>query len=187
MKKDKKALYAYAAGIVDGEGSFCLHHSPAYPKKRLMSEVWYPEIIVAVLDGKITDFLSGLLGGFILWRGTNPSIKNKNEFGCFMWKVRSEKAAITAEKILPFLKTKKKQAELIIRFQERIKVGRKKFHGGRLPVHEVEKRRQLAQDLKELNSQTITIPKAGLETEQIEAVKERLTAKRQSTLARNFK
>jgi len=173
MKKEKAILLSYAAGIIDGEGSVTFHHDNSFltRRNRKKTETWYPRITVKMNDGKVINFLFGLFGGRIsIGRDLRKGI-----FPSFTWEIHCQKAAKIAKKLLPFLRTKKKQAELIIRFQLRVDVGKKKYIVGKywhkgIPSYEVEKRRSLALELKRLNADNIHIP-AGLTTEQVKRTK----------------
>jgi hypothetical protein len=167
MKLFKAILLSYAAGIIDGEGCITLHHNNARLGNTL-NESWTSRIIVKMNDGKPLDLLVSLFGGRIdiahdLRDGIFPS---------FTWELSSQAAADAAKKMLPFLRTKKKQAELLIRFQLRVNVGKKKMLGGKrgspTSIHEVEVRRSYSIEMKRLNQDNIHIPTTALTTKQVE-------------------
>ena len=168
MKKVRAILLSYAAGIMDGEGSITLHHNNPRGLGR-SSETWYPRLIVKMNDGKPLDLLRTLFGG------TTDIVHDLRDgiFPSFTWEISSGRAASAAKQMLPFLRTKKRQAELIIRYQSRVDVGKRKIYrrGNPMSVHEVEARRNLALELKRLNADNIHIPKSGLTTEQEERAK----------------
>ncbi len=170
MKKDKKALVAYAAGIVDGEGSIYL----ARKYYRDLHRVFYtPRITVGNANGKIVDLLYGLFGGAIRLR---TEITGRSYF---VWEISCAKAKTAAKMMLPFLRAKKKQAELLIRFQDRVEVGKKKYAGktgkyfSRIPDRELQKRAKLYEQMKEFNQLQLIKPRAGLTTKQAERLKGR--------------
>ena len=111
----KRTDLAYIAGLFDGEGNICIvkrqHHSgrtvPAY---HLVARV-------GMVDEIIPRWLQMAFGGYI-HRRRRPDPKHRD---VYTWSVGYGAAADFLKIILPFLKLKKPQAELAIKFQsERI-------------------------------------------------------------------
>ena len=177
MKKDKKALIAYAAGIIDGEGCITISIKSNKKKHPTYNPSYVPRIVVGNLNGHILDLMFGLFGGSIRTRC------NKYENGYLtemVWEISSEKASRTAQQVYPFLRSKRTQAEILIRLQNRIKVeyrkllksGYKKGYHPRLSQHEIEERHNLYLKIKEANKAKIVCPRAGATTKQIMRLKE---------------
>ena len=103
-----KALLAYVAGIVDGEGTIGLHRN--YKN---------PSCMVTVNVGNTNEWLINFLkmnfGGYICYQ-PNDDIKHKD---IWRWELRSKKAIEFIRLILPYLQIKRPQAELAIEFQKR--------------------------------------------------------------------
>jgi len=105
-----KALLAYVAGIIDGEGSIGLHKNTQ--KKN-------PSYTVTVYVGNTNEWLIQFLkmqfGGYI----TTSSQPNPRAKPIWRWEIRARKAYKFLELILPYLQMKRPQAELAIEFQAR--------------------------------------------------------------------
>jgi hypothetical protein len=177
MKKTKQNLLAYAAGIIDGEGSITLLHS--FPKRRSLHENWHLRIDVKMNNGKPLELLKGLFGGNI---SVGRGLKQGN-FPSFSWEIGSIRAKRCLKALIPFLRVKKAQAELGIRYQDRLTNAEHHGKGNPLSDHEIEVRRYLANAMHQLNFHSIHIPCAGLETEQVERARALM---RQSLLVKKF-
>lgn len=182
MKRDKKSRIAYAAGIIDGEGYIGIKVYKPSKNNGTINYTYLPRIVIKMNSGEIMDFFHGLFGGAV---NLVPQ-KDSGYFPGFVWELTGSQATKVLKQLLPFLRTKKKQAEAAIRLQSRINVGKKKGckRGSPLSVNEVSIRKDIHEEVKRLNKYAITIPRAGLETEQVEKAKAamQLAFKRQSDL-----
>ncbi|MBU2007464.1 MAG: hypothetical protein KKF08_19005 [Gammaproteobacteria bacterium] len=184
MKRDKKSRIAYAAGIIDGEGYIGIKVYKPNSSNGTINYTYLPRIVIKMNSGQIMDFFHGMFGGTV---NLVPQ-KDSGYFPGFAWELTGSKATILLKQTLPFLRTKKKQAEAAIRLQSRINVGiKKRFgspHGNPLSENEVNIRRTIHEEVKHLNQYAISIPKSGLTTEQAEKaqVAMQLAFKRQSAL-----
>jgi hypothetical protein len=121
MKQQKGFLYAYAAGLIDGEG--CIHISKEKPEtmERAVNSKYGLTVIVDMADGKGIDLLYGLFGGKIKQVDTNkrksfiPYTFDKS----WHWEIYGTKAKEMLKKIYPFLRIKKEQARIAIDFRTR--------------------------------------------------------------------
>ncbi len=125
MKQSKLSKYAYAAGIIDGEGSISV--SKCNHRKGAANPGYAITIDVAMKDGRVIDWLFGTFGGSVRQESNNPSCYRKSPDGriyknctLYHWYIKCNKAAEVLKRVLPFLKLKKRQAELAIRLQSRI-------------------------------------------------------------------
>lgn len=158
MKQSNVSKFAYAAGIIDGEGSISI-------SKRGNS--YGVSVDVGMKDGRVIDFLYGTFGGNIRVRhheethfGNSYSYK---DFDMISWYLKCQKAKEFLRRIYPFLRVKKRQAELAIRLQQRIEVGIKRcqirnpgFRTGfrcNLSDHEIMIRDKIVEEIKSLNHQ----------------------------------
>ena len=187
MKRDKKSRIAYAAGIIDGEGYIGIKVYKPNTSNGTINYTYLPRLMVKMNSGEVMDFLHGMFGGCV---GLVPQ-RDSGYFPGFVWELVGTRAAKVLKEILPFLRTKKRQAELAIRLQSRIEVGIKKktgIKGNPLSLHEVEIRKEIHEQVKHLNQYAITIPYADLTTEQVEKAKTamQLAFKRQSDLTGNL-
>lgn len=151
MNKENAVKYAYAAGFVDGEG--CLKMSKRNPRNG--RAVNYGLLVSVVQkDARPLDWLVGNFGGQIY-------LKNKkldSSDWIYEWRVSEQRAYEFLKKIAPFLKVKREQADLLIRFQERRINARKRNdpYNGRfasLSQHEIEVREELYKEISRLKRQ----------------------------------
>jgi len=172
MKLERKTQLAYAAGIIDGEGSISLGIKKAKPNT-MSNDSWTPRISVKMNNGLPLDLLYGLFGGSV--RPVSPKYWDQDgKFYGFVWEISCEKAMKACKLMLPFLKVKLPQAQLLIRYQTRIEIGKKKYPRNgkpRIPSQEISKRRDLSLLMKQLNANQIIFPRAGATTKQIERFK----------------
>lgn len=110
--KSENIKMAYAAGVMDGDGSFSIgklksNANPLYfPLLQCIS--WRPEFV---------NFLKQEFGGTLF--NTKPCIKKNGSSGrsLIRWRIRSnENVKPILEKIIPFLKVKKERAEFLLKF-----------------------------------------------------------------------
>jgi hypothetical protein len=113
VKYKDYASYAYIAGILDGEG--CIHIDKKNPRKGSINPGYVLRIFVNMCDGRALDFLVGFAGGRI----SKLYDRRGNRNICYHWSTECGKAAELLKKCLPFLRTKREQAELAIRFRTR--------------------------------------------------------------------
>ena len=109
MKQTKEIKLAYAAGFLDGEG--CIRISRRNPRDG-RSTSYSLSVMIYQKDGEIMDWLYGNFGGMVY-------LKNKTSNWIYEWRVTEVKAYNFLKELLPFLKYKRKQAELAIQFQQR--------------------------------------------------------------------
>ena len=151
MKQTKAIKLAYTAGIVDGEGSICIVKRRRHGINSGRSTQYFILVSVVQKDGSVIDWLKGNFDG-------NVVLKNKANDGSdwiYQWRIQDKKAYEFLKLIFPFLLVKKSQAELAIRFQERLKFARKKnvdINGHYIPLteHELSQREEIFLEIKRL-------------------------------------
>ena len=167
MKRDKKSLVAYAAGIIDGEGSI----SPIAGPKRNPRH-WGVSLSVQMKEYEAINLLTGLFGG-------SPRIcERKEHTTMWVWSIRSAtRVKKILQTLLPFLRVKQEQAEIGIRFCSRIITGRKKLYAKlsrynhpRISDHETQLRIKIAKQLSSLNHKPF-VYRARAETKREETQK----------------
>lgn len=103
----KKEDLAYTAGIIDGEGCIGLH-------KRGSRNGVYLSVSVGITDEWMCQWLKFAYGGGVyIYYSKNPKWKNHWE-----WSVAGKRALDFLKLIYPYLRLKKPQAEIAIKFQE---------------------------------------------------------------------
>jgi len=160
MKKDKKSLVAYAAGLIDGEG--CITCS--WTGNRLLTR-----LAINMTTHEWVDLIVGLFGGNVMLylprsngtvTGTRPA---------YIWTLGNmNQMHYVLKLVLPFLRVKKDQAQLAIRLIERKIVGQRKQFKERvigvkgnqkLSDHEQSRRKELSDKLSSLKYGSLKIPK----------------------------
>lgn len=105
---------AYAAGIIDGEGYVFLIHAPR--KDRANGSNHYG-VRVRMLDPEAIGFLHATFGGTL--RIAKPSGRAKSPV--FEWYLSAKKSVLFLQSLLPYLKVKRHQADLVIMFSKTIR------------------------------------------------------------------
>jgi hypothetical protein len=103
-----KEEYAYAAGIIDGEGCIQILHSVL----RGTIQSWKICIEINMCSKKVLDKMVGLFGGNLKEYGVRPNMHYKQ----YRWQVYSKVAYNALKKMRPYLIEKRAQADLAIQF-----------------------------------------------------------------------
>lgn len=94
---EQPALYAYAAGIVDGEGSIDIFKVSSKGKNCRYAL----RVVVGTTDEWLSQFLHNSFGGFTYF---SPRLPHR---GIWYWQITSRKAADFLNLITPYLQIKK--------------------------------------------------------------------------------
>lgn len=143
-KRGSVARNAYFAGLVDGEGNISIHKNMSKAKdpggryKRIA-------VRISMVDGE-DIFLEGkrFWGGWIYKRKTR-----KGWNGCFEWVVQHGQAEKLLKSIQPFLRIKKNQADLALKYRYLQK--KKKNALGSISDEEMVYRKKIEAELKSLH------------------------------------
>ena len=98
-----RALWAYIAGFLDGEGCISIAASSGYPSLQVTANNTEEEPLL---------FIQKVFGGSIYWRRPT-SVKCKD---VYCWSIHGSSAIEVLEILLPFLIVKKERALLAIEF-----------------------------------------------------------------------
>ncbi len=103
----KEIELAYAAGIVDGEGSISIFLCNSNKRK----EQYYSlQFAVVNTNHKIIKWFKDNFGGSTRLKGCSDSPE------CMMWRITGKKASNILEQLIPYLHIKQDQAKLAISF-----------------------------------------------------------------------
>ncbi len=104
----------YLAGFMDGEGTFSIH---SYRKtgKRKRGIEYRPFICVSNTNKEIIDWVATLLGVGSVWQFRRQE-KNKNWKSAYKYTLYGSNAVALANLLVPYLKIKKLQAEILIEY-----------------------------------------------------------------------
>ncbi len=109
-----KLTAAYIAGFVDGEGCIGVNRVKAKTVKSNGGYTYKVRLRVSNTNKEIIEWLYKSFGGsFYVSRRENNL--NKNHKVAYDWAIADQKAKIFLEKIKPYLKIKKEQAEIAIK------------------------------------------------------------------------
>lgn len=151
MKQQKCFLYAYSAGVIDSDGSIFLSRD-----KLKSGHINHKlQVKVGQTRSKVVNFLFGIWGGKIQVEYNRKNGSGSNVI-VYTWLLHSNKALNMLKKIYPFLRGKKDQAEVAIRFQEKKERMKRDHFGQWFPVPESEmewreKQYNLLKQLKKSN------------------------------------
>jgi len=165
MKQSNTSKYSYLAGVIDSDGCIRIQkdfNTRSKHLKRAKNISHSLHIDVTQKDGRIINYLYGTFGGRV---GTHKSGINKEYY--YYWKITSSKAKYVLKRILPFLRYKKKQAEIGIRLQTQIEKRKSNLAGRELTDRDLEFREQLYQEIKK--EKKTFIPCAAVETKRSES------------------
>jgi hypothetical protein len=144
MDRVDKVTLAYLAGLFDGDGTVYINKSKPYGKYGKSPNHW---LIVGIANTyqELIDWLKDNFGGWVK-KGS------KNRLQVLHWTLSSNEGSDFLNKILPYLRIKKRQANLAIEFQIHKKLAVKNNPGNRaLSSEEIEKRDWYKQRLSSLN------------------------------------
>jgi hypothetical protein len=130
---------AYCAGLVDGEGTIGINRMRKASSGKYYSRL---HVKVTMLDPEGVDALYETFGG---------SLKQYSN-GYFTWYLFGTKAADVIEELLPYLRVKRQQATLAIRFQRYLDLYKYK-HDKNLPAGMHAFRSTAAEQLSEMKRQ----------------------------------
>lgn len=122
---------AYAGGIIDGEGCISMFETSnetSQKQWRKAGDVRYRyKVVVKMVDHEACVLLMELFGGSLYW---NPlsKLRGRQRFPQITWAVSERRAAKAIRQLLPYLRVKKKQAELLLLMCENVA---KYDHAGR--------------------------------------------------------
>ena len=112
-----KPSLEYIAGFVDGEGTITIRKYRTRNSIRGYSYNLY--FAVSNTNPEVLKAMRDVVGAGCVTRSNK--FKNKPHWKeCFHWKAHSRKAAIIIEKLLPYLIIKKPQAQLALKFQQKM-------------------------------------------------------------------
>lgn len=113
MADPKEILYAYLAGIIDGEGSIGLTRNRKNKSGRI---VYYIFVTVGMTALEIPCLLKEIFGGSYYIRKKYSYSPNKKPLG--MWSISCLKAENVIKCLLPYLRVKRPQAELALEYRK---------------------------------------------------------------------
>ena len=110
-------LYAYLAGAIDADGFITISRSTPSKTRRdgRRSTYYTAKIGLSEIKATIPDLLQGTFGG---WRGIHVP-KDPRHRPWHLWQATNQLAASALRHLLPHLRLKRRQAQLVIEFAAR--------------------------------------------------------------------
>lgn len=110
MKQNRSLQLAYTAGVIDSDGCITiLRHAPR-TKVQSKRETYDLKIIINQVDGGAINYIRGIYGGTI------TSQTNLSGSIIYTWRLNHEKSGELCKQLIPYLRIKKKQAEIAVQF-----------------------------------------------------------------------
>jgi len=136
---DEKTLI-YVAGFFDGEGSIIIRRvkNKLSPAHKLVVEL-------ANTDLDLIHLLKDSFGGQVHQRKPRSPKHNR----CDIWVIQCQQAAVFLRQILPYLRSKRRQAEIAIALEYRLQAVN--WRGKLLPHSEIAERDRMWQEIRNLN------------------------------------
>ena len=108
----RKVDLAYVAGLIDGEGTICIH------RNKVKNQKVYLQLRVDITNTNewLIQWLKFAFGGHT--DVSRRDGKGKNWKPAWRWSLSSNRASTFLTLVLPYLRLKKPQAELAINFQK---------------------------------------------------------------------
>ena len=107
---------AWLAGIIDGEGSIFIMKAARKDRERSFNYVL--RLSVQSADGIMAKSCYEISGQGVCMDAVTKQVNNSNTY---KWQVSCTKASDLLKRLLPYLRVKKQQAEVAIKFQETTK------------------------------------------------------------------
>lgn len=144
------ATLAYIAGIVDGEGSIMIQRqcSESFMAQRAKSGCFHPHYAVGIRIGMCERVALDLIVDELGIGSVCEEKPYHHKRPMFRWMIRSKQEVCDfLNLILPYLRVKKKQAELALKFMNEWV----SFNGNRLTPEIVSKREEAWAQMRKLN------------------------------------
>lgn len=138
---------AYLAGLTDGDGCiYCTHTN--------RRKTTYPNVCWAMTDKGTIEWIADLIRARAVVTNNHTNLRRgRTSWGRSSFKVQwktqvaGSRARLICERMLPYLRTKRQQAELVLRFP----VDARRGPGGRLTEEIQAERTSLARQISALN------------------------------------
>ena len=149
---------AYIAGFLDGEGCIGVVPVKNYAKNRPLTRTYWTVRITATNNDKaVLEYIASVFGGRVSSHGKRPDGYRPT----WRWMLDGKKVDAVLTALLPFLRTKRPQAELALQYRATFDNERKttlrfvhkagRFCGVQLDEGIFQRRRKIEQQLAELN------------------------------------
>ena len=141
----------YVAGLFDGEGYITINKWEVPGRDYIRYQLF---VGVSMTDKPIIEMLAAQFGGMC---ANYKKQKQPNHRRVFCWKVSSKSAVPFLRQTIPYLRVKREQAELVLRFQEHVTANSSVFkYQPERRAELYEYREAIRQELKRLHKVSYT-------------------------------
>lgn len=105
---------AYAAGLIDGEGSIRITNRGRFGGTTFRQGQYTLMVEMSNTDHGMIEWMQAQFGGTVSYASPDPSRNAKEKWH---WRVAANKALYCLDAVWPYIRTKKRQAQLGRRFQ----------------------------------------------------------------------
>lgn len=117
----KETDIAYCAGLFDGESCIRIKKSKAYRCQGRATPGYHACVMIHMVEESAIKFVAELLGG---WYYLEKAIAAQGR-PLYKWSASNLKAEVILRKLLPFLRVKRQQAELVLQLRDLQKDGKR--------------------------------------------------------------
>lgn len=143
-------VLAYVAGVIDSDGYIGINRTGSTHTLRVKRH-WSPrfqvEVVVTNTCKEVLEWLASEFGGSIMLR---KAVKPHHK-ATYRWKVGDLLASQLVEQVLPYLRIKPRQAEILLQFAELKRTANKHGKGARLSEEKLAQYEAIHQRFKALN------------------------------------
>jgi hypothetical protein len=137
---------AYLAGIIDGEGCICFHKT--HKNDVIRNSSYCPRVRITNTNKPLLDWVMVTVGlGNVRRMKMYPS----NNIPGYEWYINGKRCAGLLIELLPYLKVKKLQADVVIRFSETMIPRSEVVRGKKLSEETIQIRDKLWDEIVQLN------------------------------------
>ena len=110
MKQNRSIQLAYLAGVMDSDGCITILKHNVREEVQQRKSVYNLNLIINMADGRPLNYIRGIFGGTI------TSQLNSHNTMIYTWRLNHDKSGALCKLLIPFLRFKKKQAEIAVQF-----------------------------------------------------------------------
>jgi hypothetical protein len=110
MKQNRSLQLAYLAGVIDSDGCIAILRHQARESNQSIRPTYDLKIIINQADGGAINYIRGIYGGTVTSQFSYAGTI------IYTWRLNHEKSGELCKQLIPYLRIKKKQAEIAVQF-----------------------------------------------------------------------
>jgi hypothetical protein len=150
---NRESKLAYLAGVLDSDGWFTIHKSPISEQRT--NHGYYPSVGINQCEKEAIELAQELYGGKITVVDYSKQQNRFSQRPMWHWQTHSSFTEKMLEELIPHLRIKVKQAQILLRLVKDIRVNRR---GGKYNPHPkavIDFRESLYQEIRKLNCRPV--------------------------------